>query len=172
MAGCAGNGPPLPRITFKNYLCPVLLQLDFLQLQPQLRLSRSGDKTFIFDPIRRKDVVLIPEELLRQLVLLYLLEVKKYPSNRIRVEAGFTLNGLQKRSDIIVFDAAIKPWLLVECKSPKVPLTQAAFEQAARYNMQWQAPFLAVTNGLSTFCCALDFETQGVEYLKDLPDLL
>ena len=150
----------------------MLLQLDFLQFRPQLRLTRSGDKTFVFDPIRRKDVALIPEELLRQLVLLYLLEVKKYPANRIRVEAGFTLNGLQKRSDIIVFDSAVKPWLLVECKSPKVPLTQATFEQAARYNLRWQAPFLAVTNGLATFCCALDFERQGVEYLKDLPDLL
>lgn len=148
----------------------MLLQLDFLQLQPKLRLSRSGERTFIFDPIRRKDVALIPEELLRQLVLLYLLEIKNYPANRIRVEAGFTLNGLQKRSDIIVFDADLKPWLLVECKSPKVPLTQATFEQAARYNLQWQAPFLAVTNGLATFCCALDFEKQGFGYLGDFPD--
>lgn len=148
----------------------MLLQLDFLQFQPKLRLSRSGDKTFVFDPIRQKDVALLPEELLRQLVLLYLLEIKNYPPNRIRVEAGFTLNGLQKRSDIIVFDADIKPWLLVECKSPKVPLTQATFEQAARYNLQWQAPFLAVTNGLATFCCALDFERQGFEYLGNLPD--
>lgn len=148
----------------------MLLQLDFLQFQPKLRLSKSGEKTFVFDPIRRKDVVLIPEELLRQLVLLYLLEVKNYPANRIRVEAGFTLNGLQKRSDIIVFDADIKPWLLVECKSPKVSLTQATFEQVARYNLQWQAPFLAVTNGLATFCCQLDFEKQGFEYLRELPD--
>jgi len=150
----------------------MLLQLDFLQFRPKLRLSKSGEKTFVFDPIRRKDVALIPEELLRQLVLLYLLEVKNYPANRIRVEAGFTLNGLQKRSDIIVFDADVKPWLLVECKSPKVPLTQATFEQAARYNLQWQAPFLAVTNGLATFCCALDFESAGFEYLKDLPDFV
>ena len=150
----------------------MLLQLDFLQFQPKLRLSKSGEKTFVFDPIRRKDVVLIPEELLRQLVLLYLLEVKNYPANRVRVEAGFTLNGLQKRSDIIVFDTDVKPWLLIECKSPKVPLTQATFEQAARYNLQWQAPFLAVTNGLATFCCRLDFENQGFEYLGDLPDFL
>jgi hypothetical protein len=148
----------------------VLLQLDFLQFQPKLRLSKSGEKTFVFDPVRRKDVALIPEELLRQLVLLYLLEIKNYPANRIRIEAGFTLNSLQKRSDIIVFDADVKPWLLVECKSPKIPLTQATFEQAARYNLQWRAPFLAVTNGLATFCCALDFEGQGFEYLGDLPD--
>ncbi len=148
----------------------MLLQLDFLQFQPKLRLSKSGEKTFVFDPVRRKDVALIPEELLRQLVLLYLLEIKNYPANRIRVEAGFTLNGLQKRCDLIVFDADVKPWLFVECKSPKVPLTQTTFEQAARYNLQWQAPFLAVTNGLATFCCALNFEKQAFEYLNDLPD--
>lgn len=148
----------------------MLLQLDFLQFQPQLRLSRSGEKTFVFDPVRRKEVALIPEELLRQLVLRYLLDVKKYPLNRIRVEAGFTLNGLQKRSDIIVFDPALQPWLLVECKSPKVALNRAVFEQAARYNLQWKAPYLAVTNGLATFCCALDFEREAFEYLPDLPD--
>ena len=147
----------------------MLLQLDFLQFQPKLRLSKSGEKTFVFDPIRRKDMVLTPEELLRQLVLTYLLEIKSYPANRIRVEVGFTLNGLQKRSDIVVFDAAVKPWLLVECKSPKVPLTQATFEQAARYNLELRAPFLAVTNGLATFCCALDFEQQSIEYLADFP---
>ncbi len=147
----------------------MLLQLDFLQFQPKLRLSKSGEKTFVFDPIRRKDMVLTPEELLRQLVLIYLLEIKNYPANRIRVEAGFTLNGLQKRSDIVVFDAAVNPWLLVECKSPKVPLTQATFEQAARYNLELRAPFLAVTNGLATFCCALDFEQQSIEYLADFP---
>lgn len=149
----------------------MLLQLDFLQFQPKLRLSKSGEKNFVFDPVRRKDVALTPEELLRQLVLLYLLEIKNYPANRIRVEAGFTLNGLQKRCDLIVFDADVKPWLLVECKSPKVPLTQATFEQAARYNLQWQAPFLAVTNGLATFCCALDFEKSSFEYLRDFPDI-
>jgi len=147
----------------------VLLQLDFLQFQPKLRLSKSGEKTFVFDPIRRKDLVLTPEELLRQLVLTYLLEIKNYPANRIRVEAGFTLNGLQKRSDIVVFDANVKPWLLVECKSPKVPLTQATFEQTAHYNLELRAPFLAITNGLATFCCALDFEQQSIEYLADFP---
>ncbi len=152
------------------YLCIVLLQLDFLQFQPKLRLFRSGEKTFVFDPIRRRELVLTPEELLRQLVLLYLLEAKNYPANRIRVESGFTLNGLRKRSDIVVFDPRLKPWLLVECKSPKVPVTQSTFEQAARYNLQWQAPFLAVTNGIGTFCCKLDFATQGFEYLGDLPE--
>lgn len=147
----------------------MLLQLDFLQFQSRLRLTKSGDKTFVYDPVRRKDIALTPEELLRQLVLLYLLEIKKYPANRIRIEAGLTLNTLQKRSDIVVYDANIKPWLLVECKSPKVSLTQASFEQAARYNLELKAPFLAITNGLATFCCALDFERGAFSYLADFP---
>lgn len=147
----------------------MLLELDFLQFQPQLRLSRSAEATFVFDPVRRKEVLLGPEELLRQLVLLYLLEVKKYPANRIRVEVGFELNGLRKRCDLVVFDADLKPWLLLELKSPKVPLTRRTFEQLARYNLQMQAPFLAITNGMSTFCCALDFEQKSFSYLTDLP---
>lgn len=146
------------------------LQLDFLQYQPALRLSKNEATTWVFDPIRRKNVVLTPEELLRQLVLLYLLEAKKYPAHRIRSEIGLTLNGRPKRCDIAVFDAALKPWLIVECKSPKVALTQAAFEQAARYNLQFRAPFLAVTNGLATFSCALDFEVGSFTFMADFPE--
>lgn len=147
----------------------MLLQLDFLQFQAALRLSRTGDTTWVFDPIRRKNMVLTPEELLRQLVLRYLLDVKKYPANRIRVEIGLTLNGRPKRCDLAVFDAALQPWLIVECKSPKVAVTQATFEQAARYNLQFRAPFLAVTNGLATFSCALDFEAERFSFLPDFP---
>lgn len=147
----------------------MLLQLDYLQFQPDLRFSRAGGKTFVFDPIRKKEVVLTPEELLRQLVLLYLLEEMKYPAHRIRSEVGIEVNGLQKRCDIVVFDTGVKPWLLVECKSPKIALTQPVFEQAARYNMRLQAPYLVITNGLATFCCALDFEQSSFAYLEGFP---
>lgn len=147
----------------------MLLELDFLQFQSKLRLSRSGDNTFVYDPIRKKELVLTPEELLRQLVLQYLLEEKKCPAHRIRTEIGIEVNGLQKRCDIVVFDADVNPWLLVECKSPKVRLTQATFEQAARYNLSLKAPFLAVTNGLATYCASLDFEQSDFAYLSDFP---
>lgn len=148
----------------------MLLQLDFLHYGQSLRLSRRGEATFVFDPVRRKNVALTPEELLRQMVVLYLLEQKKYPRHRIRVEIGLTLNGRPKRCDIAVFDVALKPWLLVECKSPKVALSQASFEQAARYNLQFQAPFLAVTNGLATYSCALDHDAGTFSFLSDFPD--
>lgn len=146
------------------------LQLDFLKFKPGLRISKTAEGKVVFDPIRRKRVALTPEEVLRQLVLLYLLEAKAYPANRIRSEIGLTLNGMPKRCDIAVFDAALQPWLLVECKSPKVVLNQAAFEQVARYNLQFRAPYLAVTNGLVTYSAALDFEAESVVFLPDLPE--
>lgn len=148
----------------------MLLELDFLQFEPALQLSSRDDTRFVFDPIRRKHVVLTPEELLRQLVLSYLINVKSYPTTRIRSEIGLTLNQRPKRCDIAVFDTELKPWLLVECKSPKVALSQATFEQLARYNLQFRAPYLAVTNGLATYCCALDFEKSAYAYLGDFPE--
>lgn len=151
-------------------LRPVLLQLDFLQFQPKLRLTKAGESAFVHDPVRRKDVALTPEELLRQLVLRYLLDAKNYPANRIRVEIGLSVNGQPRRGDIVVFDATLRPWLLVECKSPKVPLSAATFGQAARYNMSLQVPFLAITNGLATFCCAMDYARRGFTFLADFPD--
>jgi Type I restriction enzyme R protein N terminus (HSDR_N) len=149
----------------------MLLELDYLSLQSHLRITRNaaGD-AWVFDPIRKKNVVLLPEEWLRQLVLRYLLDVKNYPATRIRSEVGITVNGMPRRCDIVVFDAALQPWLIVECKSPKVPLTQKVMEQAARYNLQLRVPYLAITNGLATCCCALDHETAQFDFLPDFPD--
>jgi Type I restriction enzyme R protein N terminus (HSDR_N) len=162
------NSSTFPFFNFSTL--PVLLDIDFLKFQPMLQLSKSDGRRTVFDPIRRRNVVLTPEELLRQLVLLYLLEEKKYAPGRVRVEMGLEVNGLQKRCDLLVFDAALRPWLLVECKSPKVSLTQAVFEQVARYNLPLQVPFLAVTNGLATAVSALDYEAKAFSFLTDFPD--
>lgn len=147
-----------------------MLDLDLLSLQQSLKLSKTDDKPFVFDPIRKKDVALTPEELVRQLFLVYLLNVKKYPANRIRVEIGITVNGLPKRCDVVVFDAEVQPWLLVECKSPKVPIVEAVFEQAARYNLKLRAPFMVATNGAVSYCAALDFENSTFAYCPELPE--
>jgi hypothetical protein len=149
----------------------MLLNLDFLQFQPFLSLSKVEEVTYVFDPIRRKKYVLTPEELLRQLVLMYLLDVKKYPSKRIRVEMGITVNGRKKRCDIIVFDQNLQPWLLIECKSPKITLNQATFEQAAVYNMKLQVPYLAITNGMCSYACSIDYEAKEFLFLEGFPDI-
>jgi hypothetical protein len=147
----------------------MLLELKLLQYQADLSLRKNAENTWVFDPIRKKDIVLTPEELMRQLLLQYLLQNKGYPANKIRVEVGIELNGLSKRCDILVYDAAFAPWLLIECKSPKVSLKTDTFEQAARYNLRLRAPYLAISNGLSSYCCRLDLENESFEYLNDFP---
>lgn len=147
----------------------MFLSLDYLQYQSALRIKTDKEQKMVYDPIRKKFVALTPEELLRQLTLQYLLQAKGYPANRIRSEIGIKVNGMARRCDIVVFDKAINPWLLVECKSPKVPLTQSVMEQAARYNLTLGVPYLCITNGLHTSCCALDHSTGEVVFLEDFP---
>lgn len=148
----------------------MLLDLDLLSFQPALRLRKEASgAVWVFDPIRKKEVSLSPEEHVRQLLLQYLLQGKSYPPGRIRVEIGIVVNTLQKRCDVVVYDAALQPWLLIECKSPKVALKQDTFEQAARYNLQLRAPYMAISNGLHSYCCALNFEKQDFQYLDALP---
>ena len=152
-------------------LLPVvmLISLDFLQFQSELRLRVDAGQKKVFDPIRKKNLVLTPEELLRQLTLQYLLKGKTYPPSRIRTEVGIQVNGMPRRCDILVYDRQLKPWLLVECKSPKVALSQAVLEQAARYNLSLGVPYLCITNGLHTCCCELDRVAGTFLFLDDFP---
>jgi hypothetical protein len=149
----------------------MLLNIDFLKYKKDLRIRPTESGKFeIYDIVRRKYMVLQPEELVRQLVLHYLIAEKNYPINKIRVEMGLTVNERRKRCDILVFDNQFQPFLLVECKAATVPIDQAAFEQIARYNLVFRVPFLLVTNGISTFCCQTDYDTEGSLFLDNLPN--
>lgn len=149
----------------------MFLEIDLIRYQPDLQLHEVAGVRRIFDPVRRKHLVLTPEELLRQLVLQDLLQRKAIPRSRIRVEHTIRFNERSHRCDILVFDREAQPWLLIECKSAKVPLTQKTFEQSARYNLALQVPYLAITNGISTVSCAIDATDGQVRYLDDWPDL-
>jgi Type I restriction enzyme R protein N terminus (HSDR_N) len=146
------------------------IDIDLLQYEPQLRIevASSGGRV-VWDPIRKKLVALTPEELLRQLMLLYCLDGCAYPAHRIRSEVGIMVNGMPRRCDIVVYSHAVEPWLVIECKSPKVALNQAVMEQAARYNLTLKAPYLAVTNGLTTYCAALDHVGGTHLFMEDFP---
>ncbi|MFH6603977.1 type I restriction enzyme HsdR N-terminal domain-containing protein [Maribacter algicola] len=134
------------------------------------RFKSSENKIWIFDIIRKKFVVLQPEEWVRQHVVHFLIEDKKYPPSHINVEKQLTVNGLKKRYDVVVFnsDGSIK--VLVECKSPQTTILQATFDQIARYNMQMNAEYLMVSNGLQHFYCQMDLENQKYTFLEHIPD--
>jgi len=134
------------------------------------RFKNSENKVAIFDEIRKKFVVLTPEEWVRQNVVQYLLVEKKYPKSLINVEKLVKVNGLNKRYDIVVFQPNGEIFLLIECKAPEVPISQQTFDQIARYNLKLNAQFLMVTNGLNHYFCQMDFENEKYVFLKEAPD--
>jgi len=134
------------------------------------RFKNSENKVHIFDTIRKKFVVLQPEEWVRQNVVQFLIHEKKYPKSLINVEKQLTINALKKRYDIVVFDPSGNITILVECKSPKITMNQQTFDQIARYNMQLNAEFLMVTNGLQHFYCKMDFSKEKYTFLEQIPD--
>ncbi|MBF4472093.1 type I restriction enzyme HsdR N-terminal domain-containing protein [Flavobacterium sp. HJJ] len=134
------------------------------------RFKNSENKVSIFDEIRKKFIILTPEEWVRQHVVRFLLEQKKYPKSLINVEKVLMVNGLRKRYDVVVFNPNGTIFILIECKAPEVKISQAVFDQIARYNMTMEAQFLMVTNGLNHYFCLMDFENEKYEFLKELPN--
>lgn len=133
------------------------------------RFKNSENKTYIFDEIRKKFVVLTPEEWVRQNTLQYLIQEKKYSKSFINVEKLVKVNRINKRYDIVVFNPDGSIFLLIECKAPEIQISQQTFDQIARYNLALKATFLMVTNGLNHYFCQMDFENEKYLFLKDLP---
>ena len=134
------------------------------------RLKNSENKTHIFDVVRKKFVVLQPEEWVRQHCIQYLIQEKNYPISLINVEKVVLINGLKKRYDIVIFDSNGSLVLVVECKAPKVKISQTTFDQIARYNLTLKAHYLMVTNGLNHYFCTMNYYNESFEFLKTLPD--
>jgi len=119
-------------------------------------------KMQVFDPIRKKWLVLTPEERVRQQFILFLLNVQKIPESHISVEKAITVNGMTRRYDLVVYGSDGLPQMVVECKAPEVEITQAVVEQAGRYNKTLHAPVLGVTNGTTHYFFSIDFETEEI----------
>ena len=134
------------------------------------RVKNTENHLRIFDIVRKKFVVLQPEEWVRQHVVHYLNAVKGYPLSLLNVEKKLSVNGLTKRYDIIVFNNDGSIHILVECKAPTVLIDQSTFDQVARYNLKANATYLMLTNGLSHYFCQLDMKTENYRFLKDIPD--
>ena len=146
------------------------MPLPLLEYRQLLDTRTNGGKPQILDPVRRKWVAMTPEETVRQLLLLYLLREKAYSPNRIGVEKMLVVNTLNRRFDVLVYAPDMSPWMLIECKAPSVPVTQAVFDQIARYNLPLRVPYLLVSNGLQTYCCAMDYKAESYHFLENLPD--
>ena len=133
------------------------------------RLKNSENNTHIFDVIRKKFVVLQPEEWVRQHCIQFLINEKNFPVSLINVEKVVQINGLNKRYDIVVYNSDGSIYLIVECKAPRVKISQSAFDQIARYNLALKASCLMVTNGLNHYFCTMDHNLGIYNFFKELP---
>jgi hypothetical protein len=145
--------------------------LQPLNLPPHpFKIKDDGGRLLLFDELRKKDIILTPEEWVRQHMVQFLINTKKYPRSLIKLEGGLKLHGMAKRSDIVVFNNSGEKMLMVECKAPVVAITQKAFEQVARYNMVHKVPYLAVSNGLQHYYCRIYIEEERYEFINELPE--
>ena len=142
-----------------------------LNLPPHpFRITLKEEQHFIFDEVRKKHLVLTPEEWVRQHFIQFLIQEKKFPRSLIQIEGGLSLNQLQKRTDIVIFNTAGKRIMVIECKSPAVKISQGVFDQAARYNSVHQAKWLVVTNGLKHCYAQIDHITSQFLFVEELPE--
>jgi hypothetical protein len=134
------------------------------------KITLRDGKNMIWDVIRRKYVALTPEEWVRQHFVHFLIEHKGYPTSLLANEVALTLNGTSRRCDTVLYDRALSPRMIIEYKAPHVPITQKVFDQICRYNLVFHVDYLVVSNGLSHYCCRMDYANNSYQFLSEVPE--
>jgi len=142
-----------------------MIKINYPSYQPKIKKEKG--KEFIFDEVRKRWIMLTPEEWVRQNFLQYLIHVKKYPASLIAIEREIKLADLKKRFDIVVYDKSSQPWMIIECKEMNVDLSKQVLDQVLRYNITMQVPFLVITNGI--YCMAFQCVNNQLKELAELP---
>ena len=146
-----------------NAICPLNLPPGNVRLRPSTR----GNE--IYDPLRKKWLLLTPEEWVRQHFTSYLRTDLSYPVSLMANEIAIKLNNTSKRCATVVYDRHGQPIMIIEYKAPSIALTQDVFNQIARYSLALKVKYLIVSNGLRHYCCALDSETRHYRFLQEIP---
>ncbi len=136
----------------------------------ETKISKSEKGVSIFDSLRRKYIMLTPEEWVRQHFVNFLVNYKKYPASLIVNEMKITLNSMTRRCDSVVYDNKMQPLAICEYKSPNVVINQNVFDQIVRYNIVLKVKYLMVSNGMQHYCCEMNFENQTYRFLDDIPE--
>lgn len=131
-------------------------------------LRMVDGKQLIFDICRKKYVLLTPEEWVRQHLIWTLVYDFKYPKGKFAIEKWVTLGERRKRFDALVYDGESHPWLLIECKEPDVPITNATIIQLLQYQSAIGASYLMLTNGKDSFLALVT--DKKIVWQKNLPD--
>lgn len=136
----------------------------------ETKITTRNGKDAIFDVIRKRYVALTPEEWVRQHFIHYLIHHKNYPSGLLANEVTLKLNNTIKRCDTVLYRRNLTARMVLEYKAPNVVITQAVFDQIVRYNMVLRVDYLIVSNGMSHYCCRIDYPNGTYAFLEDIPD--
>lgn len=142
-------------------------RLNLPQFAP--RLSATGGRQRIWDPLRHRYVALTPEEWVRQHFVSFLVGSLGYPATLMANEVGIGLNGMSRRCDSVVYDTRLHPLMILEYKRPGVKIAQRVFSQISRYNLAMRVDYLVVSNGLQHYCCKMDYEQQTYTFIDNIP---
>jgi len=137
--------------------------------QAELRITKRSEQYLIWDVWRKKQVVLTPEEWVRQNLLHYLINHLNYPLGVIAVEMQIIVNALKRRCDAVVFDENGKPLMIIECKEPDVALSPQVMQQIAQYNFQLNTEWLLISNGLEHITLRVNRGSGTIQQIPDIP---
>ncbi|WP_288318341.1 type I restriction enzyme HsdR N-terminal domain-containing protein [Xylanibacter caecicola] len=142
-----------------------------LNLPPyEIKIKEKGGRHAVFDVLRRKYVNLTPEEWVRQHFIHYLTEHKGYPTSLLANEVKLHLGQKSLRCDSVLYDKMLQPRMIIEYKAPTIQITQKTFDQIFAYNILMHVDYLVVSNGMSHYCCRMDYEGGKYAFLNDIPD--
>lgn len=145
-------------------------EMNFPELEFQIK--ETDGKLSIFDFLRKKYLILTPEEWVRQHMIAFLIQFRNYPKSLFALEKGLHYNSLQKRSDILVLDREGKPFLLIECKAPEIVLSMKTLEQVSVYNKSIKAPHIGITNGMNHLFFSMDEDSSNFAQIPDVPKFM
>ena len=134
-----------------------------------LKIEEINSKKYIFDFTRKKNLILTPEEWVRQNIVSYLTNDLNYPKGLIKTESSIKYNNLKKRSDIIVRDRKMGFYLLVECKSYKLKINKDFFKQVSIYNKIYKSRYIMISNGIDHYVCGFFSKEKKYKFLKSIP---
>jgi hypothetical protein len=146
-----------------------MIDVDLLQVQTLVKIRKRFEEEEIFDVVRKKWLTLQPEEWVRQLIVLYLSHILNYPLNHFSLEKALHIGLKKGRWDVVIFDYEMKPFMLIECKSPKVVLSENVIYQASIYNRDLKAPFICLTNGVNSCCMQVNLSNPNLTFLSHFP---
>lgn len=136
----------------------------------EFRFKKEDSKDYIFDSVRKRFVLLTPEEWVRQNFIRYLTEEKSYPESLMAVEKQIKLNENLFRFDLLIFNKKGKPLLIAEFKAPEVKISQDTFDQVVRYNIALKVERVLVSNGMQHYICEIDYTANSYKFLEEVPE--